>query len=234
MDKKIRGGQTRIKPVYLINQEGLIDLEKQAVLDGVSELIRLADVSNVELVDFGVWRNKDYKNLDDSLREYQSVDWYIEEGKRTSMDRRQVNAEAILFTFHGEPWRYPENGGNDHYDLLVVHEDIYAGDNDFIIGLGIEGIGTVISTRRFFGVNNKARYECIKTETMHEMGHVFGLLPEERTENVKNLLGKHCANKCVMRQGLQVPDDWILMSHHLIQHGALCSTCRDDLREYFR
>ena len=61
-----------------MNQEGLSELEKQAVLDGSSELIKLAEVSGIDLTDFGVFRNNSYKNSDGSLKEFQSVDWYVQ------------------------------------------------------------------------------------------------------------------------------------------------------------
>lgn len=225
---------SKIKPVYLMNQAGLSDLEKRAVLNGASELIRLAEVVGIELVDFGVWKNSDFQNQDGSLKQYQSVDWYVGRGKETSRNKTQLNADTMLRYLWSEPWRNPKQGGRDHYDILVVHNDMYFGDTNFAIGLAQPGIGTIISTHRFKGLGDKAKYECIKTETMHELGHIFGLVPNSRTQNVESSLGKHCTNRCTMRQGLILPDDWIDITNDRLKYGALCPTCKTDLKEYFR
>ncbi|MFH1182070.1 MAG: hypothetical protein V1702_03880 [Candidatus Woesearchaeota archaeon] len=223
----------KIKPVYIMNQAGLSDLEKKAVLDGASEMIRLAQ-ADVDIADFGVWRNNGFRNRDGSLKQYQSVDWYVERGRDTSRNTTQLNASTMQNLLMLEPWRYAQQGGKDHYDILVVHDDMYSGDTNFVIGLAQPGIGTTISTNRFGSLNNELKYECIKTETMHELGHVFGLIPDERTENVEHRLGKHCTNRCTMRQGLTLPNDWINITKDRLKYGALCPTCETDLKEYFR
>jgi predicted Zn-dependent protease len=204
-----KNGLSKIKPVYVMNQAGVADLEKQAVLEGASELISLAEVSGVDLADFGVFRNDGYRSSNSSLREFQSVDWYVQRGREASRNGTQLNADMMQYDLRSEPWRNPQKGGKDHYDILIVHDDMYSGDTHFVIGVAERGIGTTISTHRFKELNDRARYECIKTEIMHELGHVFGLIPDARTLNVEYSLGKHCSNTCTMRQGLRVPDDWI-------------------------
>ena len=228
------GKPSKIKPVFVMNQEGLSGLEKQAVLDGASELIETAEVSGVDLVDFGTFRNNGYRCSDDSLKEFQSVDWYVQRGKETSRNGRQLNANTMQVALCLEPWRNPQKGGKDHYDIFVVHDDMYSGDTNFVIGLAQSGIGTTISTHRFKQLDDRAKYECIKTETMHELGHVFGLIPAERTQNVEYSLGKHCTNNCTMRQGLSLPYDWINITNDRLRYGALCSTCETDLKQYFK
>jgi len=62
---------------------------------------------------------------------------------------------------------------------------------------------------------------------------VFGLIPKNRTKNIKESLGKHCINICIMRQGLELPKDWIDLTRDRIKYGALCPTCKQDLKNYF-
>lgn len=224
----------KIKPIYVMNQEGLINLERQAILEGIKDLIWISEALEIGVSYLDVWRNNNFKNEDGSLKPFQSVDWYIQRGRETSSNKKQLNADTMQHYVVCEPWRDPKKGGRDHYDILVVRDDMYSRDTNFVIGLAIEGLGAVISTHRFKTLGDKTRYECIKTETMHELGHVFGLIPDSRTENVEYSLGKHCANICIMRQGLTLPADWINISNDRIQHGALCSTCEQDLRNYFR
>ena len=223
----------KIKPVYVMNENGLGRLEKAAVLDGIHELLGFGGVSNlIEIVDYMVWRNDNYVNPDGSLKEYQSVDWFLQQGKNSSRSKSQVNATTMLHLLTFEPFRKIK----DHYDCFIVHSDMYDGRKDinFVIGLAREGIGTIISTDKFSNLDDRMRYECVKTETMHEMGHVFGLLPNSRNYNVENSLGKHCANRCIMRQGLTLPSDWIKMTDDRWKYGPLCKDCKQDIKDYFR
>ena len=224
----------RRKPVYVMNQEGLSDLEKRAVLEGVQELVRLAQVGDLDIHDFGIWRQPDYKSSEGSLKSFQSVDWYVQKGRETSRNRNQLNADTMQTSLLIEPWKDTQRGGKDHYDVLIVHEDMHSQGTNFVIGLAQAGIGTVISTHRFKGLDDRLKRECVKTETMHEVGHVFGLIPDNRTENVDYSLGKHCANKCVIRQGLRLPDDWINMTKDRLRYGALCQPCQRYLKAYFK
>lgn len=86
----------------------------------------------------------------------------------------------------------------------------------------------------FNDLDSNQKYEVIKTETMHEIGHVLGIPNKNRKINVENNLGWHCTNKCVIRQGLLVPDDWIEMTDERIKSGkTLCDECINDLKTYF-
>lgn len=223
----------KIKPVCVVTQKGLLDFEKQAVLNGIRELLELAEADGVvEVRDFGVWKKDDYKNEDGSLKPHQSIEWYIQEGTEKSRNGFQLDGGEIL------GWLIYDSLGQDeqgkHYTALVVHDDMYSGDTNFVVGLASEGVGTVISTFRYEDVDKKTRYECIKTDTMHELSHVFGLVPNSRTENVEESLGKHCMNKCIMRQGLIVPTDSIEQTNDRLEYGALCPTCKTDLKAYFK
>ncbi|MFA5175905.1 MAG: hypothetical protein WC413_01430 [Candidatus Nanoarchaeia archaeon] len=213
-----------IKPLYLMNEKGLSDLELKAVQDGIIELMDCANIK-LDIKNFGVWR----ANIS---KPWWSIDWYLEQGKRTSTQNNQINAGYMLDLIIQEPWRKNE----DHYDVMVLHSDIYSRDTRFVIGLASEGIGTIISVKRFkhSELGNEMKYECIKTETMHELGHVFGLVPNKRKINVEESLGKHCTNRCVMRQGLTVPRDWINITKDRLKYKPLCEICETDLKAYFR
>jgi predicted Zn-dependent protease len=69
---------------------------------------------------------------------------------------------------------------------------------------------------------------------MHEGGHMFGLPSNKRKENVEEKLGGHCTNRCVMRQGLIVPDDWVRMTEDRIKYGPLCNQCVNEIYAFFR
>jgi len=218
-----------IKPLLLMNDDKLSGLEKRAVLNGANELLRIAGANGIAILDMGAWKDRTYLKSDNTLREYCSVDWYMQEGRRSSQKGDQINADVISHHLTFEPWRETK----DHYDLMTITSDMYSRGTNFVIGLAHKGIGTLISTFRFRGLNDYSKYECIKTETMHELGHVFGLLPEYRTQDVEDSLGKHCTNLCIMRQGIKLPDDWVRMTNDRLIYGALCNDCRADLRNFF-
>lgn len=300
-------GNKKIKPVFVMNQEGTLDFEKQAVLDGIHELLGLAEADGVEVRDFGAWRKEDYKNEDGSLKPYQSVDWYIEQGEKASHNGTQLNAHKIIEGLWQDYW-FKGGSERDGHTVLVVNDDMYDGEahlfslkpeeyekhfsdrNDvsaelreafeeqgyplspkakmahkdpttweirdedetfsveiaskqliaiygntnYVVGIAADNIGMVLSVNRYENLTRRQRYECIKTVTMHELGHVFKLPPDSRTENVEESLGKHCANVCIMRQGLIVPTDDIRMSEDRLKYGALCPTCKTDLKAYFK
>jgi predicted Zn-dependent protease len=232
--------QSRIKPVHIVNQPGLSALEKQAVIDGATEILRLAEVQGIELLDFGEWREEKYA-AGGRLLDYQSVDWYIERARATSRNRRQLNADTLLNAICWEPWRDLRKGGTNHYDIFVVKDDMYSRDLNFVLGLGLDKVGTVISTHHFSELDNRMRYECIKSTVIHELGHVFGLIPSKRKKNVDKELGRHCANVCTMRQSLYplrpegIPVfSWEDLTNDRLNHGTFCGTCEKDLKQYFK
>jgi len=111
---------------------------------------------------------------------------------------------------------------------------IYLKNTNFVIGASREGTCALISTYRFNDLEPDQKYEVIKTETIHEFGHVLGIPYNNRKTNVENNIGLHCTNKCVMSQGLCVPDDWIKFTEDRLRSGKpLCDQCVDDLNIYF-
>jgi predicted Zn-dependent protease len=88
------------------------------------------------------------------------------------------------------------------------------------------------------GLDRKTRdasseFQAVKTMSIHEQGHVFGLVPFERTANVEESFGKHCTNQCSMHQvyGLQ---DIVRVSTDRMKLGPYCNQCVTDLRSYFK
>ena len=220
----------RIKPIYLMHQKGLFNSEILAVIDGISEIRKL--IFELTGINIGFKNFKNWGNSNDDLEPYQGVEWYINIGKQASSRRTQLNVSAIQDVIAREPWKDVYQGGTDHYDVFVVKEDMYAGDNNFVIGEANRLIGTTISTYRFRDLDEQRQYECIKTEVMHELGHVFGAPSEQRTHNIEESLGEHCTNTCVMRQGLLVPQDWIKLTEDRILYEPMCQDCKNDLRQY--
>lgn len=220
-----------IKPVYIMCEEGLLDFQIQAVLQAIYAVLRIAMVSEkIQVVNFGVWRQNGWRNSQ-GLEPYYSIDWYIQSAIRASTRQGKLNGNQMIIDIWCEPWQKLQ----PHYDIVILRSDMYSGEinNNFVIGLASKGHGTVISINRFLGLDPRTQIDCIQTETMHEVGHVFGLIPEQRQECVEESLGKHCTNICVMRQGTCVPGDWIRITRDRLEGHVFCPTCQCDLRKYF-
>ncbi len=91
------------------------------------------------------------------------------------------------------------------YYVIVVDRDLrYSRTDQFqIYGLRTKAYNAIITVRDYFSKTRLAddTEERIKNTTIHELGHMFGLIPETRTADVfVGEHGKHCANKCIMRE----------------------------------
>jgi predicted Zn-dependent protease len=159
-----------------------------------------------------------------------SVINYLDKGLKAGR-KGQINVDEILNILGNEIIVLPLK--DIYYKILILKTDMYSDETNFVIGLAQEGIGSVISINRFLKLDYQTQIECIKTETIHELGHVFGLIPDSRTIMVEESLGKHCKNHCTMRQGLNVPTDWIEISKDRLNYGTFCDICREDLRMFF-
>ncbi len=218
------------KTLFVMKEKGISELEMKASLEGVQELLKLGNAEKlIGIEEKGELNGKEYLDNDGVTNNFRSIDWYLQKGRATSRNETQLNAGAILEYINEDVC----TSGNTHFDLLIVHSDMYSGNTEFVIGNALKGIGTIISISKFNSLSKKTRCECIKTQTMHEMGHVFGLLPATRKINFEYNLGKHCTNKCIMRQGLILPFDWIVFTCDRKRFGALCATCLGDLRDFF-
>lgn len=217
-----------IKPIYLMHQEGVEGEHIEAVLEAAKRVLAIAKVTNsIQIHNLGVWRNSSWE-INSRLTRWNSVDWYLEHAKKASRNNHQLNAGDLMNLLLVEPWKR-----NPHYDIVLTKEDMYFNGANFVIGLAGEGLGTVVSTKRFEALNPKAQKECIVTETMHELGHVFGLIPDSRTEGVESSLGLHCTRRCIMRQGLRVPDDWVSITRDRLEGHEFCPACMKDLKRFF-
>lgn len=216
----------KIRPIYLMIQNGVDLIDKKAVKDGIKTIFKLAGVEKkIRILDYGELSGTNYVSPNGLLKEYRSVDWYLQQGKIASKNSTKLNATKISNLCAYEI----AISGYKHYYVLILKSDIYLETTDFVIGVGKKGCCAIISTYSFSNLDD-LKYEVIKTETMHEIGHVFNIPNDNRTTNVEENLGWHCTNQCVMRQGLCVPNDWIKMTNDRIESGKpLCEECINDL-----
>lgn len=201
------------KPVLVLTQIGISETERHAVIEGAREMVQRAGM--------GRWMPVlDGRRL--------SIARHIKEARATSERGGQFSAFALLQNAYDKPLIE-----RPHYCVLMVRDDVYAGQCNFVVGLSVRYVGSVVSIARFRDLQSPWRDGCVKTVAMHEIGHAFGLISRRRRIALDMKLGRHCANRCVMRQGVRVPDDWLPITRDRLEYGALCVRCTRDLQLFF-
>jgi len=220
-----------VKPVNILDTQSFRP-ERMAVVDAVKELVERCHPPQPIIVnDYGCWRHPLWRDPENKLQPFLSVDWYL--SNAWDSERQQVNANILMDTIASEPWRR-QGAIGDHYDIFVVDQDMYAlqrpTDEDFIVGFAQRFVGTVVSTYRLEGLSDL--FFLLKTIMMHEMCHVFGT-PNPGREDVDRAHGAHCTNRCIMRFPARTPQDWERFTEDRFLVGPLCINCGEDLWRHF-
>ncbi len=219
-----------IRPLRVMHQEGVTFFQLRPVLDGIDEVLKLAMAKDrIEIFQMENWRSINYKQ-GSTLVPWKSFDWYLEEAKAKKSKTGKINPRHLLDLNMEDVQSHSVRT----YTVMVVLSDLTVPNFGFVVGGSMRCVGAVISLHRFLPLVTPLDAECIKTLTMHEVGHMFGLLPDDRTLDVEMSLGKHCTKICTMRQGLNVPRDWRKMTQDRLHYGPYCQICQNDLVKYFR
>jgi predicted Zn-dependent protease len=230
-----------IKPIYIINEHGLASLEKEAFFSGLKKSLQIAGVYDIfmkhDLIkDFGIKEGYSYQN--GVIITHPSVDLYLQDDCWDEKHKR-LDIFNLISLLDKKTCKKDGREGYNYYDVMIIHSDIYDSRNTDaankkLNGAGSRGLGAIISTYKLKDLNDKLRFGCIETLTMHELGHMFGIISKKRTENVYEEGGLHCNNMCVMKQGRRVPGGYPAITEHRLKHGPFCGTCEKDLKAIFR
>lgn len=226
----------RFKPLNLLNNKGLWP-EKAAMVDAIKEVLTIGKCRRpLPISDYGRYRDRVWRNEQNALVPYHSVDWYVYDA--LDEERMQVDAERILKSFASEPWRQESSGG-DHYDLFIMEEDMFdplsSGNGtglDYVVGRSQRMMAAVISTYRIEHIWGMP-YSYLKTEVMRQLCFMFGVPDIAREDVVAEGEGLHCTNVCVLRPARLAPGDWQRLTEDRLTRGALCKRCTEDLRRFF-
>jgi len=228
----------RFKPLNILDNKGFWP-EKAAVADAIKELLVLGECAKALPVnDFGRYRAPDWRDENNNLVPWRSVDWYIYDA--LDEQRMQVDSTRILRDFASEPWRDEKLDG-DHYDLIMLEEDMYDSGASkeeeqgasYSVGRAESFTAAVISTHRIEHIWGMP-YSYIKTEVMRQLCFMFGVPTAGRDDTFTDQTGAvFCTNVCILRPARIAPDDWEQLSTDRMKHGPLCGSCLDDLRAFF-
>jgi hypothetical protein len=230
-------GTSRYKPLNLLNNKGFWP-EKAAIVDAIKEVLTVGKCRRpLPISDYGRYRDRNWRNRDNELVPYQSVDWYIYDAM--DEDRLQVDAEQILKSLATEPWRDEDSFG-DHYDLFIMDEDMFdpAGPRDgsaadYLVGRSERLTAAVISTYRIEHIWGMP-YSYLKTEVMRQLCFMFGVPDVRRDDVVAEGDAFYCKNVCILRPARVAPDDWEELTRDRLRFGPLCGACVRDLRRFFQ
>ncbi len=151
-----------VRPVFVAYDSKIEQHDVRAILDGIATILQIALVAgHIDVRNFGAW--------DEGNQPYESINWYLERGYNPRVRKNQIDAGAVLTDCLNEPWQRT----TPHYDVIALSQDLYADDNNFVFGIGQQGLGTVISPFRFRCKGLEVEYELFKTSVIHELGHVF-------------------------------------------------------------
>ncbi len=227
---------SKFKPLNLLNNKGFWP-EKAALVDAIKEVLTIGKCKRpLPISDFGRYRDRTWRNDENALVPYHSVDWYVYDA--LDEDRMQVDAEHILKSFATEPWR-EQNALGDHYDLFIMEEDMFdplsAGGGaavDYVVGRSRRMTAAVISTYRIESTWGLP-YSYLKTEVMRQLCFMFGVPDIARDDVVAEGEALSCSNVCLLRPAHRAPSDWARLTEDRLGKGALCERCAEDLRRFF-
>lgn len=227
----------KYKSLNLMNNKGLWP-EKVAIVDAIKEVLTLGKCRRpLPIHDYGFYRDGRWRNEDNELVPYQSVDWYVYDA--LDEERMQVDSERILTSFRTEPWRNEDLLG-DHYDLFIMEEDMFDPGGvrsgarlGYSVGRSERLTAAVISTHRIEHIWGMP-YSYLKTEVMRQLCFMFGVPDHAREDVRRDGEDLYCRNVCILRPARVAPDDWERLTEDRLARGALCDPCTEDLRSFFR
>jgi len=230
-----------IKPLHILWQDTLEIGILDGIVSGIDCILASAGVSKkIKLEYLGKRRQPDWLSQNGTiLNPYQSLDWHIELARKNSKQAGYLNSIVLIDSFLDNPTYKTE----PRYELVVVSEPLHSGNISRIFGVGRRGQGAIISLDSHLYLlqpvaeetdeNKKNRqfnfWLGTKLNTIHELGHAFGLFPgigvENPTEEQREKA--HCPNECVMYW--RENDDL----YKKIADEPFCPSCREKLKEYF-
>ena len=142
----------------------------------------------------------------------------------------QYNANGILDVFSLEQQK---DNYDKYYTVFLIKDKIFINtDEGFksIGGVAQRGESAIVCVGYdFMAVYLGARLSSTYRLTIHEIGHMFGLISKERKGKIKlSSINQswHCANNCIMH-----PDP---NSNKSFNKNIFCSICLRELRNYFK
>lgn len=220
-------------PTFIFWDETVSPAQQGLVREAFDELFTEIGLDQSGIQYLGNWRDSGSRDSAGRLVPHKSIEWQIQSTWDAS--RRQINADDMVYAMIDDPYQISA----PHWEVIVTNKDLYSAETHFVIGAAVPDLGTAISLKRLETIGDvKLRREAQKTEIFHEFSHVLGLPTNRRgEEKLDQSLGQHCrSNGCSLKQGLNVPIDWMTITTDRLKKGGkpLCGECVTDLSEKFK
>lgn len=220
-------------PTYVFWDRTVTPAQQAIIRQTMADLFAAVRLDPTQLDYFGDWHEADYRDARGALVPYKSIEWQI--SSKLMSRRGQLDADQFAYDMYGDPYQK----SHPHQEVVFTNQDMRSRDTNFVIGVAVPDLGTLISLWRLSSITDPdLRTECIRTEIFHEVGHVLGLPSARRgVERLEKSLGSHCRSEgCSMKQGLNVPHDWINFTRQRLVRGGrpFCSECVTDLAVKYR
>ena len=120
----------------------------------------------------------------------------------------------------------------DYWDVFLCNDDLMYQEFGWVFAVTLPEVPvSVLSVARFRNprISNSQATIAVMRLLAHEVGHLLGLV--ERSHNMVDSYGKHCANVCIMRQAV-TPLRWIKFAEEEKEQDVdFCSDCKQEMRE---
>jgi len=126
----------------------------------------------------------------------------------------------------------PAHRKNEFYSVLLTKDQLnfpLHGQWNYTFGSAYPGESAVVCVEDSSKITDYYVRRRVFETTVHEVGHIFGLVPDDRKESIIITLNyyKHCGNRCVMYPYIGVINDLNL------EVAPFCPMCLWYLQDYF-
>lgn len=220
-------------PTFVFWDRTVTPEQQEIIKQACADLFTSAGLNPRQLSYYGDWHEQDYRDPQGKLIPHRSIEWQLY--SKWNASRSQIDVDSVVYEMCSDPYQKTA----PHQEVIFTNQDLYSSGTDFVIGVAMPDLGTIISLGRLSTVTDlNLRRECIRTEIFHEFGHMLGLPSTRRgAKRLESSLGLHCRSEgCSMRQGLMVPNDWINFTRERIMKGGrpYCGDCTTDFDTKFR
>lgn len=216
--------------VDLLVEPGIYAQKINPIIESLSYIAHMAKpFTKMEINNLGYWQDERFQNGTELLP-HKSINWFLQEAYKERLTPDSYNSGSLIS--EGQVYAFKNNSP---FVVFVVNKDIIHPVRGWNLGATCKFFCSVINVGRFEGYSEIERSRLIETLSLHELGHLFGLVDEQRSYNVEQKLGLHCTVAgCVMRQGMSI-QEWVIMSHDLHNHpnSPFCQQCRKELNYNF-
>jgi predicted Zn-dependent protease len=214
--------------VNILTQPEIAQADAMIVFRTIVELTNFLSPnldSEIGVQNLAAWKAFDYQE-GTSLVPHKSVNWLIESAYRNRVTDNSLNSATLL----ADGMTYSlKQGKGCPLVVLLVDFDIVHPKVGLSYGISTKFWCSVISLYRFKNMGPMTRSRVIRALTLHEGGHLFGLVGNGREQLSEEKLGRHCVvHPCVMRQGMSL-EDWSRIAAEMRDDRPFCIHCQREL-----